>query len=147
MKKLFALVMVLMVALLAVSCKFGTQSKGTVTIYIGDETTQYTVRVKDLENANNVKDVLDYLKENENLTFECVDSGYGAVVTKIGNLAPDADAHEYIAIYTTNEKDFSVPPYDTSVTVGEKTFVYSGNGISQMSIDDGTAVLFVIESW
>ena len=76
--------------------------------------------------------------------------GYGAYITSIGSLSPDPSC-EYISLYTSESADFAVPteymPTVSTVEYSGKTLTYAGVGLSSMHINDGTVILFRLESY
>ena len=78
----------------------------------------------------------------EGLHLVMEESSYGAYVTEIGSLKNGTDGG-YIMIYTTASKDcYEGGP---TVTYEGTTLGQSGFGLSQMSVKDGTVILFRLE--
>ncbi len=115
----------------------------------------YEVDLSLLENRDEgVLSLLEYISAKEGSTlYYSVNygGGYGAYINSISSLYPDALASEYIGVYTTEERDFSVPteyfPTVSTVTYGDRTLTFSGVGISSMTVKDGTVILFRIERY
>ena len=146
--KLFASVLVVLSLLFLAAC--GSVSEvGTAKIVIdsGTEQTEYEVSLSDIEKKDSALDILNYLNENEGLALDYVESVYGGYISSIGTLLPDAQNNEYISIYTSEECDFGVAPFDTKVEYMDMTLTASGVGISSMTVNEGTVILFRIESY
>ena len=115
--------------------------------------TVYEVDLSRVENKNEgALALLEHVASEEGSTLYYSASwggGYGAYVNSIGALIPEGT--EFIAVYTSNEVDFAVPdaymPVVKTVDYNGATLTYSGFGISQMNIKDGTVVLFRLESY
>ena len=157
-RKLIALILAIATLLTLASC--GATSgppvegeKATVVIDLGDDNYQvFEVKIADLtDKSQGAYSLLVYLKENRDMHLDIVESSYGAYVNSIGDLRPDASKNEYIAIYTSVEADFQVPTADfpdvPSLTYHEVLLKSSGVGISSMTVQDRTVILFRIESW
>lgn len=152
MKKIIAVIISVLLCAMLCSCQVvkrnssGSSDSGVFTVYIGDDgATVYSVDIKDVEVTEGALSVLNYLKENNDLTFEYYVGAYGAFITELGSLKPEGSS--YIAVYTTCETDYSIPPYDTTKTVAGVTFTYSGVGVSEMTVSGGVSVLFVVETY
>lgn len=156
--KLTALLLSLVLALLALaSCSAGNVAKsGTATVVI-ENAGSYEAYEVDLSNLEKHDEgaltLLEYLavQEDSKLYYSATwGGGYGAYLNSIGSLSPDPSS-EYISVYTTTEKDFAVPNDYMStvknVEYGGKVLTYSGVGISQMTIENGTVVLFRVEGF
>ena len=142
-----------------VSCSGNVAASGTAYIIIENgtgATEPYTVYEVDLGRVENKNEgamaLLEYVASLEESTlYYSVNfgGGYGAYVNSIGTLYPEGA--EFVAVYTSNEADFAVPdaymPVVKTVDYNGQTLTYSGVGISQMSIKDGTVVLFRLESY
>lgn len=161
-KRIISLALALIMALLALaSCAGGNVAeKGTATLVIetgaegADKYVVYNVDLALLEERNEgALSLLEYLAAQEGSTLyysATWGGGYGAYLNSIGSLAPDA-SKEYIAVYTSVEKDFAVPsewaPTVATVKYKDATLTYSGVGISSMTIEDGAVVLFRVEGF
>ena len=160
MKKLIAFVMAALVCLTLCSCKLGksktsapeTETQAYFYVYVapttnnGDAVNIYTVDLNEVEVTEGAFSVLKYLQAEYELTFEYSDSEYGAFLTAVGNVRPSA-ANEFVLIYTTYEADFSLPPYDTKVSIGAVTFTAAGVGASSMTVSAGNAMLITLGSY
>ena len=158
--KFTALLTAAVLTLLALaSCSAPTGNvakKGTATIVIegADDYQTYSVDLSELtERDEGAYTLIKHVSEKENSTLYysvSAGGGYGAYIISIGSLYPDASC-EYISVYTSCEKDFAVPteymPTVSTVDYNGKTLTYSGVGISRMTIEDGTIVLFRIEKF
>ena len=163
MKKILKLTAALTAAVLVLlalaSCSAPTGNvaeKGTATVVIegADGYQTYSVDLSKLkERDEGAYTLIKYISEQENSTLYysvSAGGGYGAYVSSIGSLYPDATC-EYISVYTSCEKDFAVPteymPTVNTVDYDGKTLTYSGVGISRMTVEDGTIILFRIEKF
>ena len=150
----------MLVALLVLSfASCGTQNvakSGTATVVIENRDKSFTSYDVDLSLVENREEgalsLLEHIASLEGSTLyfsTTYGGGYGAYVASIGSLTPAAG--EYVALYTTNESDFAIPtewaPTVKTALYGEKTLTFSGVGISSMNIEDGTVVLFRIETY
>ena len=151
MKKILSLIIIVVMAVGLVSCSGILGERGDVTFVIENRDGSYEVYKAYLEDVTNkdegVYGVLQLLtsREKNPLAADIVDSSYGAYINSIGSLTPDAAKNEYVSIYTSLEKDFS-----TWEPVGVKeyegmTLKSSGVGLTSMSAEKGTVVLFCIE--
>ena len=89
--------------------------------------------------------VLEYLKNNNNLTYTSQESAYGAYLTQVNSLKEENG--NYIYLYTDVEKDFDVSEYATTVDYDGKTLTNSGVGVSQMSVKEGCTILITTISF
>ena len=159
-KKILALLLAfVMVTLMLASCgaSGNVAESGTATIVIENgenDYTEYEVDLSKLEKRDEgALSLLEYIAslENSTLYFNATwGGGYGAYLTQIGNISPNP-ANQYIAIYTSEEKDFAVPsewsPTVATVPYKTMTLTFSGVGISSMNIKDGTVILFRVEGF
>ena len=153
MKKIIAVIISVLLCAMLSSCQLvkrnpsgGSSDSGVFTVYIGDDgATVYSVDIKDVEVTEGALSVLNYLKDNNDLNLEYTVGAYGAFITELGSLKPEGSS--YIAVYTTCETDYSLPPYDTTKSVNGVTFTYSGVGVSEMTVSGGISVLFVVETY
>ena len=141
------------------SCGGNVAASGTAYVVIENSAgaaEPYTVYEVDLACVENKTEgalaLLEYIAslEGSDLYYSASwGGGYGAYVNSIGSLSPSPT--EFIAVYTSNEADFATPdaymPVVSTVDYNGMTLTYSGYGISQMNIKDGTVVLFRLESW
>lgn len=93
--------------------------------------------------ATTADGVLNYLAQLDILAVDMSDGW----LSDIGNLNPDANAHEYVAIYTSVQSDWSEGAGATAYTVGNVKIAYSGYGISQMKVETGALLYFEIQTW
>ena len=57
-------------------------------------------------------------------------------------------ADAYISVFTTYENDLNLPgEYTKEIDLDGKHFVTSGLGVSGMTIEDGVAVLFILDTF
>jgi len=165
MKKTKILSIILVIAALLtllVSCSEGNVAKsGSAKIVIESSQaddrkyTVYDVDLSLLENrSEGVLSLLEYISSQKDSTLyysATWGGGYGAYINSIGALNPDTTSGEYVAVYTSEECDFSVPteyfPTVSTAVYQEKTLTFSGVGISSMTVNDGSVILFRIESY
>ena len=154
MKKILSLILAVVMLFCLVSCFTTTVAEqGDVTLVIENRDGSYTVYKAFLEDVSNkgegVYGVLQYLMEREgdSLVVDVVDSTYGAYVNNIGGLDPDATKNEYVCIYTSLERDFDTSDYVSEIEYEGITLKTSGLGLTSMSAEQGTVILFRIETW
>ena len=117
-----------------------------MTVYLGTDST-FIVALDDVDASKGLDGVLDYLKETQELDLVYSESDYGRYYTKIGYLAPDADASEYISIYTSVESDQGDWDGVTSKEFGTYTLTQSAVGSSSMTIQNDCVIGLVVESF
>lgn len=106
----------------------------TMTLVIGTETpVSYTVELDKLGEGDGIMPVLEYLKTAQGVDYASDDTGYGAFLTKVGEL--EQHDNVYIYLYTSVEKDMDVSQYATTIEFGGKTLTSSGVGASEMTIE------------
>ena len=151
MKKLLALLLVLIVAFSFVACNKNESDKvGTVTVVEfveGGEAKEYQVGLSKLSEPYNVLSAMEYLKKEGKVEFEYSGTGDSAYVTKFGALTNDATTGRYIYIYTSVEADWDVSEYKMEMTYKEQKLVSSGVGISKMTLKDGAVIYIGLISW
>lgn len=128
--------------------------KGEITIIIKsnneNETTEYSVDsndIKDFNEKTNIFDILMYLKTNENLEIKAEASSLGNFITELGILKPNSSSNEFIAIYTTDSKNFNVSQDTKEFQYNHKKFVTSLNSVDKLKAKGGQAYLFQIEKF
>lgn len=150
--KILSLVLIcaLVIGLCSCNAFFGkVEDKGDVAIVIENADGSYDVFKADLENVENkeegAKGVVEYLgsRKNDKLSYEMTDSTYGAYISKIGNISEDPSSGLYVIVYTSNVSD----SYEGSPTVDYNgtTLYQAGVGLSGMSVEEGTIILFRLE--
>ncbi len=157
--KFLALLLVMALAISSlISCTGGEAAAvGTAKIVIENGENDYTVYDVDLSKLDRRDEgaisLLEYIASEEGSTLYYNvqwGGGYGAYITSIGSLNPNP-SKQYVAIYTTEEADFAVAtewsPTVATAKYGEVTLTYSGVGLSNMHINDGTVVLFRLEGF
>ena len=153
MKKITALILTVVMLLCLVSCGGTLGEQGDVSVVIETRDGTYTVYKAYLEDVSNkgegVYGVIQYLmaREDNPLTADIVDSTYGAYVNAIGSLSPDATKNEYVCLYTSLEKDFDTSDYVSEIEYEGTILKTSGLGLTSMSAEKGTIILFRIETW
>ena len=153
------LALVVILALSFTACASGNVSKsGTATLAVENRDGTYTAFDVDLSKLERRDEgaisLLEYVAslEGSSLYYNVQwGGGYGAYITAIGSLTPVASNNEYISLYTSEEADFSVPteymPTVPTVEYNGGTLSYAGVGLSSMHINDGTVILFRLESY
>lgn len=143
--RLLALAVAIAIALLSFTACGGTQNdaEGTIRLVIFDESAvEYTIDLSELGEGDGLIPALDYLAENEGVSYTATDGGYGAYLTALGSLKESAAEGKYLYVYTSVESDFDVSAYAMTVEYDGVTLTSSGVGISEMSLTDG-AVIYV----
>lgn len=144
-----ALVLVVM-AMTSCGLLWGEVAEGgdvTVVIENADGTYEvYKTYLEDVENKQEgAKGVIEHLRERENnpLYLEMVDSTYGAYVSAIGSIKEDGDRSLYVMVYTSVAAD----SYEGAPTLDYEgiTMHQAGLGLSGMSVEAGTVILFRLE--
>lgn len=97
--------------------------------------------------ATTVEGVVSYLVGQGKLTVDWTDGGSGKWLNGIGGLMPDAGAHEYVAVYTSVEHDWSGMASATSYKIGGITVDYSQYGVSGMTARAGAVIYFELQTW
>jgi hypothetical protein len=153
------LALMLMLALSFTACTGDEVSlNGTATIVVEGRDGSYVTYDVDLSKLEKHDEgaisLLEYVASIEGSTlFYNVQwgGGYGAYITSIGALTPDASSNEYIGLYTSESEDFAVPteyqPVVPTAVYSGKTLTYAGVGLSSMHVNDGTVILFRIDTY
>ena len=138
-----------------VGCGGSVTDEGTAYVVIENRDGSFEEYAVDLalltERDSGGLSLLEYLGEKEGGIVYSVNygGGYGGYINSIGSLYPGAN--EYVSLYTSEERDFAVPteymPTVSEVKYGERTLKYSGVGIGDMSVKDGTVILLRMESY
>ena len=135
-----------LVTLLAACTPVPVDGTATIVVESGGEPTVFAVNLGELEGGS-AYDALCQLRDEGKLTFESSDSGYGAFLTEIGGIKPDATAGEYICIWTSYEADWDVSEYVTERDYNGTALASSGLGISSMHLADGVVVYIGLAVW
>lgn len=160
MKKLSALLLVLVMAVLALaSCgaSGNVAETGVAKIVVENGENDYTVYEVDLSKLEKRDEgaisLLEYIASQEGSTLYYNvqwGGGYGAYVTAIGSLSPNP-SNQYVALYTSEKADFAVPtewsPTVATTAYGDMTLTFAGVGLSNMHVNDGTVILFRLEGF
>ena len=142
------LVAILLISLLAtalfacINPDNDTSGEMTLVVIDGDDVTEYTVDLAKIPSGNSSKGlipILDYLKAAGKLTYVSQPSAYGDYITQVNTIIPQGN--EYVAFYTSVEKDFSTDEYAKTITHKGVKCTTSGLGASSMSILDGCTVI------
>ena len=153
MKKILSLILAVAMMLLLVACAGEVGEEGDVSLVVENRDGSYDVYKVYLEDVTNKEEgvygVVEFIMQREEnpITADIVDSSYGAYVNSIGSLTPDASKNEYVCLYTSLEKDFGTWDGVKSVVYEGVTLKEAGVGLTSMSIEKGTVVLFRIETY
>ncbi len=153
MKKrlLAAALLVACVLTLLSSCGliFGdVEDSGAVTVVIENADGSYDTYLADLDAVRNksegAKGIIEYLDATEDSFYlEMVDSTYGAYVSAIGSIKESASEGMYVIVYTSVATDSYVGA--PAVDYEGITLYQAGLGLSGMSVNEGTVILFRLE--
>lgn len=132
-----------------VSCGATVGEEGDVIFVIENRDGTYDVYKMYLEDVEN-KDkgalgVIESLNARENNPLPV--NMAGTWMNSIGSLIPDSTINEYISIYTSLERDFGVWDGVKTLDYEGITLTQSNFGIDGMSVEEGTVILFRIETW
>ena len=150
MKKFLALLLCAATLMLTfTSCMKKVGEEGDVTVIVETANGEYEVYKTYLENvenkSNGVLGVLENLAAREENPLHIVysESAYGAYITEIGSIKEDSASAAYVMVYTSIAAD----SYEGAATVTyEETLLYSsGVGVSMLSANAGTIILFRLE--
>ena len=149
MKRILSLVLVLVMMFSLASCGATVGERGDVTFVIENRDGSYAVYKTYLEEVENrdkgALGVIESLNSREKNPLP-VDMD-GTWMNSIGGLTPDASKNEFISIYTSLASDAGV--WDGVLTLEYEgvTLTQSNFGIDGMSVEEGTVILFRIETW
>ncbi len=153
MKKIISLILTVVMMLWLASCGefsiFGeVAGEGDVTVVVENADGSFEVYKTYLESVENkeegAKGVLEHLNQrSDGLYLVMQDGTYGAFVTEIGSIKQADGA--YVIVYTSVEADSYVGA--PTVEYDGKTLYQSGVGISGMTVNAGTVILFRVESY
>ena len=152
-KRILALLLALVIALCALtSCDilFGeVADEGNVTVVVENSDGTYDVYKANLDkvenNSEGAKGVIEHLNRGEDkLYLEMVDSTYGAYVSAIGSIKESFADNKYVVVYTSVATD----TYEGAPTVQYEgvTLYQAGLGLSGMTVEEGTIILFRLEA-
>ena len=150
--RIFTLVIAVILVLCALnSCNiiFGdVDESGDVTVVVENSDGTYDIFAANLESVENKKEgakgILEHLSQrNDGLNLEMVDSTYGAYVTAVGNIKEDVANKMYVIVYTSVSAD----SYEGAPTLNYNgvTLYQAGLGLSGMTVEEGTVILFRLE--
>ena len=151
--RILSLALVLVMIIMAMtSCDFlwgDVADSGFVTVVVENADGTYDVYKTYLEEVANkqegAKGIIEHLnaKEENPLYLEMVDSTYGAYVSAIGSIKEDFTTSTYVMVYTSVATD----SYEGAPTVDYEgvTMYQAGLGLSGMSVEEGTIILFRLE--
>ena len=151
-KKILALLLALVIGLLALtSCDIlwgDVADEGKVTVVVENADGTYEVHNANLDEVENksegAKGIIQHLNKNSNLHLEMVDSTYGAYVSAIGSIKESFADNKYVMVYTSVAAD----SYEGAPTVQYEgvTLYQAGVGLSGMTVEEGTVILFRLEA-
>ncbi len=155
-KAFAAALLALAVLLLCLTACGGVSESGYAAVVVETENEGdikylvFSVNLDELtDKSQGVYSVLEHLLAD-------ADSGFtyeieGTYITSVMGVTPDSSKHEYIAIYTNEKADFAVPdawtPVVPTVDYNGSTLTSSGLGVHSMTVNDGTVILFRMETW
>lgn len=144
MKKLTKIIVVIMIAVFAL-CAFACGEEGKVTlVVIGEENKVYQIDTTGKE-LSTLKDLMDYLVENEEFSYEEM-SGF---VNSVNGKNPSST--EFWGIYTDLELN-DIPYYDSSWGTADydgKSYGSASKGITELPLSGGATYIFMLTqmSW
>ena len=150
-RRILALILFVSLLLSLISCDLlwgKVDDSGKVTVVVENIDGSYDVFTASLDDVENksegAKGIIEHLKKENNLQVEMVESTYGAYVAGIGKIHEDSSAGKYVMVYTSVASD----GYDGGATVDYNgtTMHMAGVGLSGMSVEAGTIILFRLES-
>ena len=149
MKKALIFVLVAILTLSLAGCGDSEYySSGEMTVVLGYDTpVSYTVDLTKVKNDNGVLSVLQYLSERKGLELSFSDSGYGAYLTKVGDLEENVLLGAYVYVYTSVQADKDVTIYATTIEYNGMTLTSSGLGVSEMTVEDGCTIYIGLIIW
>lgn len=138
---------VILASLFSLFSCFGSVAEAGVATVVIEKDGGYSAYEVDLEKVDGESAgaiaILKYLEENEGMHLAIS----GTYIKELGALVPSVEKNEYIAIYTSVESDFGTAPFDGTVEYEGKLLTMTGVGINQMTVLDGTVMLFRLESY
>ena len=153
-KRILAAVLLLALTLTALCSCFGSVAeRGDVTVVIENRDgsyTEYKVYLEKVENkSEGAVGILENLSKREKnpLPLDMSNGPYGKFLNSIGTLTPDASENEFISIYTSVEKDFGTFLGAEEIDYGGTLLKSAGVGMSSLTIESGTVILFRIEKY
>lgn len=150
-KKLSALLLVVIMATISLFACSTFEEKGDVTVVIENEDGEYDVYKVYLEDVENKSEgaagIIEHLSKREKnpLHLKMSDGSYGKFLTEIGSIKEDSAAKKYIIVYTSLEKDFGTWEGVGVLDYEGITLKSSGVGISEMSVESDMIILFRLE--
>ena len=150
--RILALLLVLSMLVCFCSCDLlwgDVAEEGDVTVVVEAEDGSYMVYKTYLEQISNknegAKGVVEHLNSREEspLYLVMTDSTYGAYVSEIGSIKENFSTKEYVIVYTSLASD----SYEGAPTVDYEgvTLYQAGLGLSGMTVESGTIILFRLE--
>ncbi len=146
--KIFAFALVIAILLALGSCNLfapgnGDKSGEMTLVVLGSSAKEYKVDLEKVEITKGLVSVLDYLKENEGLTYEMS----GTFINDVNGLMNGAPDGAYISLYTTVSKDTDVSQYATAIEYNGKALTSTGVGALDMHIEDGALIVIKLAVW
>ena len=117
------------------SCNGGVDDEGTCRVVLadGEDITEYTVNLSEVEGDEGLFSVLDALNKN-GMPLVTRDGAYGKELISVGSLVPDPLKREYIRILTSVESDFDTSTWFYETEYDGVRLGTSGFGASGMTI-------------
>ena len=151
-KRLLSILLLTAICILSLSgCGFlfgEVAEEGDVSVVVEEADgsfSKFEVYLESVENkSEGAKGILEHLDgRNDRLYVEMTDGGYGAYVTAIGNLREDSSRGLYVIVYTSVKAD----SYEGAPTIEyDGVALYqAGLGLSGMTVEAGTVILFRLE--
>ena len=154
-KKILAFILALAsVFMLLTSCEIidildgpEVSDEGAVTVVVENYDGSYDVyeaSLSEVENkAEGAEGIIEHLNQKKGLYLEMVDSIYGAYVSAVGSIKENSTEATYVIVYTSISTDSyqGAPTVDYNGT----TLYQAGVGLSRMSVDAGTVIMFRAE--
>lgn len=151
--RILSLILLLVIGILTLTCcgsLWGdVGDKGDITVAVENSDGSFEVYKTYLEEVKNkeegAKGIIEHLRDRKEnpLYLEMIDSTYGAYVGAIGSIKENSVEKMYVIVYTSVAAD----SYEGAPTVDYEgmTLYQAGLGLSGMSVDAGTVILFRLE--
>ena len=134
---LFTAACALVLAVCFTACATPKGADGEVVI----EGNTYVITVTVAEEGSTLKDVMEQMQEDGKIAYTDV----GGMITEMGGYAPDSDAHEFFALYTSLEGVTSAA-YGT-MEVGGVTYESAILGYGSLPAVVGEVYIWAIATW
>lgn len=104
------------------------------------DTNEYVVPLDKVNGEEGLVAVLDYLKENHDVSYTMTRSEFGAYLTQVGELQQDDGAGVFLYLYTSIAEDQDVSEYKQEKEYKGAKLISAGVGASAMHISDGCVI-------